>query len=127
MLIGSLRLLAETCSSKLWYHQCDITNADATRLVFSNAVSRARFPLRGLVACAGICTVGPSATFPISEWKRIVDVNLLGVFVSAQAAANIISQQDLDLEASMVFIASMSGYVVNKVIFYATSPKVIHT
>ncbi|KAL4864771.1 hypothetical protein BDV12DRAFT_188662 [Aspergillus spectabilis] len=107
-----LQQLAQACGSKLPYNQCDITDPGATRAIFQNAVSQARFPLRGLVACAGLCTIGPSINFSLSDWKRIVDVNLQGVFVCAQAAANIISQQELP--ASFVFIASMSGYVVNR-------------
>ncbi|KAL4879195.1 oxidoreductase [Aspergillus karnatakaensis] len=108
----TLQQLAKLSAANLWYYQCDITDADSTRTTFQKAISQARYPLRGLVACAGICTIGPSSDFLISEWKRIVDVNLLGVFVSAQAAANIIAEQDQP--ASIVFIASMSGYVVNK-------------
>ncbi|KAL5333606.1 hypothetical protein BJX70DRAFT_54799 [Aspergillus crustosus] len=126
---GTLASLAKATSTKLWYHKCDITDAEATHKVFSDAASQCRFPVRGLIACAGICTTGPSADFSISEFKRIVDVNLLGVFVSAQAAAKIISKQGMGGSASIVFIASMSGYVVNKGIAcaaYNSSKAAVH-
>ncbi len=73
----------------------------------------ARHPLRGLVNCAGIGWVGPSISFPIDEARQILDVNLIGSMICAQAAATLVRQKDFS--ASFVFIASMSGYIVNKV------------
>ncbi|KAL4930339.1 oxidoreductase [Aspergillus undulatus] len=125
----NLQKLAVSCSSKLWYYQCDITDPDHTNAVFQSAASQARYPLRGLVACAGICTLGPSVDFSIPEMKRIIDVNLVGTMVCAQAAARIIAKQHSDRPASMVFIASMSGYVVNRGLYstaYNSSKAGVH-
>lgn len=108
-----LQILAKACSAKLWYYKCDITNVDTTRSLFREAVTAARFPLRGLVTCAGISSIGRSIDFSIEEMRRIIDVNLTGTFICAQSAAREIFEQGFP--ASIVFIASMSGHVVNKV------------
>ncbi|KAG9782498.1 integral membrane protein, partial [Aureobasidium melanogenum] len=50
----------------------------------------------------------------MDEARKIIEVNLLGTMICAQAAARLIQQQNHNLPASFVFIASMSGYVVNK-------------
>lgn len=63
--------------------------------------------------CAGIGFIGDSIGFDLDTARRTVDVNLLGSLITAQAAARIVKKQGSS--ASFVFIASMSGYVVNKV------------
>ncbi|KAL2418909.1 Short chain dehydrogenases/reductase notP' [Exophiala dermatitidis] len=98
----------------LTYHKCDISDPHSTKAAFNEAVSQARYPLRGLVNCAGIGTVNPSISFDMDEARKIIEVNLLGTMICAQAAARLIQQQNHNLPASFVFIASMSGYVVNK-------------
>ncbi|KAL4799601.1 hypothetical protein BDV19DRAFT_261601 [Aspergillus venezuelensis] len=121
--------LASSCGAKVWYYACDISDPEHTQSVFDTAASAARYPLRGLVACAGISPLGPSIDFSIPEAKRVIDVNTIGTLVCAQAAARIIQKQPADLSASMVFIASMSGYVVNKGLCstaYSTSKAAVH-
>lgn len=113
VILDDLRSIAEQAGSNLTYHGCDITDADVTSSVFEKAVADSRFPLRGVVHCAGIGWIGPSIDFPIGEARKIIDVNLVGTLVCAQVAAKIIQKHDVS--ASLVFIASMSGYVVNKV------------
>ncbi|KAJ5817056.1 hypothetical protein N7447_009289, partial [Penicillium robsamsonii] len=70
------------------------------------------FALRSLVACAGISSIGQYVHFSIDEMRRIMDVDLTGTFICAQLAAREIFEQGYP--ASMVFITSMSGHVVNK-------------
>jgi NAD(P)-dependent dehydrogenase (short-subunit alcohol dehydrogenase family) len=103
----------EKNGTTLDYRKCDVSDLESTYAVFESAVSSARHPLRGLVNCAGIGWVGPSISFPVDEAKRIIDVNLIGTLICAQAAARLV--QKYNFSASFVFIASMSGYIVNKV------------
>jgi NAD(P)-dependent dehydrogenase (short-subunit alcohol dehydrogenase family) len=42
-------------------------------------------PVFGLVACAGIGGASPSLETPLEDWARIMDVNVLGAFVSCRA------------------------------------------
>ncbi|OAP55771.1 hypothetical protein AYL99_09923 [Fonsecaea erecta] len=107
-----LERAAESNGTMVAYYQCDISNLESTYAVFEDAVSAARYPLRGLVNCAAIGWVGPSINFPVEDAKRIIEVNLVGTLICAQAAAQLVRQHGFS--ASFVFIASMSGYVVNK-------------
>ena len=107
-----LKTVAQQTGSTLTYHGCDISNLKSTFETFETAISNSRFPLRGLVNCAGIGWIGASVDFPIDDARKIIDVNLVGTLVVAQAAAKLVQKHDIS--ASFVFIASMSGYVVNK-------------
>ncbi|OQV10430.1 hypothetical protein CLAIMM_14430 isoform 1 [Cladophialophora immunda] len=103
---------AEKSGTVVAYYQCDISNLESTYAVFEGAVAAARYPLRGLVNCAAIGWVGPSISFPVEDAKRIIEVNLVGTLICAQAAAQLVKKHNFS--ASFVLIASMSGYVVNK-------------
>ncbi|KIW77209.1 hypothetical protein Z517_09655 [Fonsecaea pedrosoi CBS 271.37] len=107
-----LQSTAEKSGTIASYYQCDISDLESTYAVFEHAVSSARYPLRGLVNCAAIGWVGPSISFPVDDAKRIIEVNLVGTLICAQAAARLVKKHGF--AASFVFIASMSGYVVNK-------------
>lgn len=116
-LTGGTAHLHETAkanNSRVWYYPCDVTNAETTGATFRKAVSESRYPLRGLVTCAGISISGPAASYSMEDARRIIDVNLNGTFICAQAVAQIVQKESWPV--SMVFIASMSGHVVNKVI-----------
>ena len=72
-----------------------------------------RHPVRGLVACAGLSCNGPATEFPVSSFRRMLDINVAGTFLIAQATAREMSKANLT--GSIVLVASMSGYVSNKV------------
>lgn len=110
---GRLKNLAESNGAQILYYSCDITDEATVGLLFEEAAEQARFPVRGLVTCAGITRVGPSIKFPLAEARRVIDINLVGTLAAAQAAARIVEKQALP--ASFVFIASMSGHIINKV------------
>ncbi|GAD91714.1 predicted protein [Paecilomyces variotii No. 5] len=113
-----LQVLAKTKGCTLTYFECDISDQETTFDVFRHAISQSRLPFRGLVHCAGIGWTGESLNFPINEARKIIDVNLVGTLIAAQVAARLIKEQQEtmaeSLTASFVFIASMSGYIVNK-------------
>ena len=75
-------------------------------------MSVARYPLRGLVACAGISGGGLSIDYPIDKARQILEVNLLGTFACCQAAGQ--AFQKHGLPSSVVLVASMSGHGSNK-------------
>ncbi|KAL9473268.1 hypothetical protein ACSS6W_007648 [Trichoderma asperelloides] len=114
-----LQTLAKSLSRTLTYHACDITSPSQTTAVFEKAASQVPFPLRGLVNCAGVGTVGGSVDYPERETKWTLDVNLAGSLYVAQAAAKVVRKQFVEGKnggegASFVFVASMSGYITNK-------------
>ncbi|GME41187.1 short chain dehydrogenase reductase family [Neofusicoccum parvum] len=103
---------AKESDTKTWYHSCDVGDEEDVRRVFKTALSLTRFPLRGLVTCAGISGKGPAAEWPIDSLKRIMDINFTGTFMCAQEAAR--EFQRKNVPGSMVLIASMSAHGSNK-------------
>lgn len=65
--------------------------------------------------------MGGSVDYPEDETKWTLDVNLAGSLYVAQAAAKVVRKQVVEGRsvegqgASFVFVASMSGYISNKV------------
>ncbi|KAF3074421.1 D-arabinitol 2-dehydrogenase [ribulose-forming] [Trichoderma lentiforme] len=112
-----LQSLAKSLSRNLTYHACDISSQSLTTSIFEEAAAQARYPVRGLINCAGIGTVGDSIVYPEDQTRRTLDVNLAGSLYVAQAAAKVVTKQyheGKSLGASFVFVASMSGYITNK-------------
>lgn len=64
-----------------------------------------------LVCFVGIVGCEESLTMPISNWKKIMDVNTTGSFICAQAAAR--RMVDQGTGGSITFISSVSGHRVN--------------
>lgn len=100
--------------TKAWYYSLDLTQTDAVPAVFETAVKEARHPLRGLVACAGISDCCDATSYPIDVFRKILDVNITGTFLAATAAAK--EMHRANVPGSIVLIASMSGFVSNKVL-----------
>lgn len=69
--------------------------------------------MQGLVTCAGLSLDGPSSEFPASAFRKVLDINVTGTFLVAQATAR--AMISANTPGSMVFVASMSGYGANKV------------
>ncbi|KAI8410968.1 hypothetical protein FOFC_07562 [Fusarium oxysporum] len=82
--------------------ECDVL--ENSEFTFEQAVSQCRYPLRGLVHCAGIGWVGDTIDFKIEEARQIIDVNLMGTWICAQAAVQLIQKHNLP--ASFVFIGT---------------------
>lgn len=70
-------------------------------------------PIRGLYSCAGVSDTDPAVTFSTARFKRLMDINVTGTFTVAQAVANEVMRSGQP-SASMLFVASMSGYVSNR-------------
>jgi len=59
---------------------------------------------------AGICINVPATEMTLEQWKQVIDVNLTGVFLTAQAAGKVMIKQG---SGSIINTASMSGHIVN--------------
>lgn len=59
-----------------------------------------------LVANAGILIAKDVTEFPVSAWRKVIDVNLVGYFVCAQAAARVMIEQK---SGAIVQVNSKSG------------------
>ncbi len=68
-------------------------------------------PLTLAVNSAGIANAAPAEDMPFEQWKRMLDVNLTGVFLSCQAQGRAMLAHG---RGAIVNIASMSGSIVNR-------------
>ncbi|GAB6275551.1 MAG: SDR family oxidoreductase [Rectinema sp.] len=59
---------------------------------------------------AGICINENADTMSFESWKKVIDVNLTGVFLTAQAAGRVMIKKR---KGSIINTASMSGHIVN--------------
>jgi len=64
-----------------------------------------------LVNCHGIGQWSPSEEMKEEDWRRMLDVNLTGVFLMCQAVGRVMINQRY---GKIINIASMSGSIVNK-------------
>jgi NAD(P)-dependent dehydrogenase (short-subunit alcohol dehydrogenase family) len=88
----------------------DVTNADN----LADAVDRVEStlgPLSLAVNSAGIANAAPAEEMPLTQWQRVIDINVTGVFLSCQAESRRMLSHG---RGSIVNIASMSGSIVNR-------------
>src|SRR5215217_5468108 len=81
---AAARGIAEETGKQVIGHPVDVSDAASCTAMVDQAV-RAFGKLDILIANAGILRAGDILEFEPETWKRVVDVNLCGYFVSAQA------------------------------------------
>lgn len=89
--------------------QCDVTQQDQVEAMVTKVVDE----YGKLDACfnnAGICVNTPAEEMTLEQWKRVIDINLTGVFLCATAAGRVMLKQGF---GSIINTASMSGHIVN--------------
>lgn len=59
---------------------------------------------------AGICINVPAEEMSFEQWKKVIDINLTGVFLTATAAGRVMLKQG---KGSIINTASMSAHIVN--------------
>lgn len=59
---------------------------------------------------AGICMNIPAEEMTYDQWRKVIDINLTGVFLTAQAAGKVMLKQG---SGSIINTASMSAHIVN--------------
>lgn len=95
------------------YHQVDVTSEHAVANVFESFKPNLKAPIRGLVDCVGISDTGQAIDYPARDFLRILNINIMGTYVVARAVVREMQSQNAD--GAMVLVASMSGWVANKV------------
>jgi len=108
--------LQKTSGTKATYQRCDITKEEDVQAALTEAVSEAnkrQKPVRGLIHCAGIQQMIDAIDYPIEGFRRILDVNVTGSFLTAKHTARIM--RDAKTGGSIVLVASMSGQIANRV------------
>ncbi|KAL4890297.1 hypothetical protein BDV59DRAFT_184711 [Aspergillus ambiguus] len=107
-----LKKIAAEYDGVVSHHQCDVTDEESLQKAMASVVAKIRYPIRGLVACAGVSDKGPSVEFPVERFRELMDINVAGTFLAAQAVAR--EMRKSNVSGSMVLVASMSGTVVNQ-------------
>jgi gluconate 5-dehydrogenase len=107
---------------------CDVTDADSVEAMVTRTVDElGRVDI--LVNNAGTAWGGAPEDIPLDGWQKVVDVNLTGVFVCAQAAGRRMIERGEG--GRIVNIASVAGLhgapaeVVNALPYHATKGAVI--
>jgi NAD(P)-dependent dehydrogenase (short-subunit alcohol dehydrogenase family) len=88
----------------------DVTDA-ASVAAAVDAVEAGLGPLRLAVNSAGIANAAPAEEMPVAQFRKMLEVNVTGVFLSAQAEGRALLRNG---GGAMVNIASMSGTIVNR-------------
>ncbi|MBB5216929.1 SDR family NAD(P)-dependent oxidoreductase [Parapusillimonas granuli] len=86
------------------YFHADVCDPQQVRKLFAEAEKLG--PLQLLVHSAAVTAPArPIASIPLEEWRRLIDINLTGSFVVAQAAITPL----LKTKGSMVLLTSRAG------------------
>lgn len=89
--------------------KADVTSPEDVQKMMDTIVGR--FGRLDIAFCnAGICINVPAEEMTFEQWKKVMDVNLTGVFLTAQAAGKVMIKQG---GGSIINTASMSGHIVN--------------
>ncbi len=83
---------------------CDVTDAASVGAVFDAATSEA--PLTDVVHAAGIVALGSVADQSAEDFRRVIDVNLVGTFLVAKEAARRVTD-----DGAITLISSQAGLV----------------
>jgi NAD(P)-dependent dehydrogenase (short-subunit alcohol dehydrogenase family) len=88
----------------------DVSDAAAIEAAVKGA-ERELGPLTLAANCAGIANARPAEEMPLNQWRKMIDVNLTGIFLSCQVEGRAMLARG---RGAIVNIASMSGTIVNR-------------
>lgn len=85
---------------------CDISASESVTAALNATVAAHGVPDR-LVACAGVGASGLLLEHSVDDWRRVLDVNLTGTWLTLRAVAK--AMIDAGTTGSMVAVSSISG------------------
>lgn len=83
----------------------DVTDESAWESVLSRSVGRGRLDV--LVGCAGIADARPTAETSLAQWRRVLAINLDGVFLGTKHALRVMGEDGRG--GSLIHVASATG------------------
>ena len=106
-LLAATGELAQTCSSsgQAAHFKADVTNEESVAALIAEA-ERAWGGLDVFVANAAILQSGPIIEFDVAKWRKVIDVNLIGVMICMKHALALMARQR---NGSFIEINSKSG------------------
>ena len=91
---------------------CDISDPDPDAVAAAMRITIAEHGVPNrVVACAGIGASGSLLGQSIGDWRRVLDVNLTGTWLTLQASAR--AMVDAGVAGSIVAVSSISGTVAD--------------
>ena len=106
----SAKELSLATGRKILAYQCDVTDPVSVKTMIEN-YEKDFFTIDFAVNNAGIFTGDPALDISPEAFKSVIDVNLNGVFFTAQAAARLMVKQKKG--GSIISTASMSAHIIN--------------
>jgi glucose 1-dehydrogenase len=94
-------------------YTCDMSDADAIKATFAQIGSDLGAPTV-LVNCAGIAISGPFLETSVEDFRKVIDLNLIGTFVATQAAGKMMVEAGI--EGSIVNMSSVATLLANPAI-----------
>ncbi|QKW53758.1 SDR family NAD(P)-dependent oxidoreductase [Streptomyces buecherae] len=91
-----------------WSAASDVTDERSLADAF-DAAGTALGPVDGVTASAGIEINEPLSRMPLDTWRRVLDVNLTGTFLTVRTAARIL--RDAGRPGSLVCVSSPAAFV----------------
>jgi NAD(P)-dependent dehydrogenase (short-subunit alcohol dehydrogenase family) len=85
---------------------CDVSDPESVSAALRQTVATSGVPDR-LVACAGIGASGLLVEQDPADWRRVIDVNLTGTWLTLRAVARVMIEQGSG--GSIVAVSSISG------------------
>ncbi|MDL2249768.1 SDR family oxidoreductase [Lachnospiraceae bacterium OttesenSCG-928-J05] len=101
--------IAEKNGVKTIAIKCDVTDPDDVKAMVAKVVETFG-KLDVAFNNAGICINEPADEMSYEAWMKVININLNGVFLTAQAAGQVMLKQGY---GSIINTASMSGHIVN--------------
>ena len=101
--------IARNTGKKCIALNCDVTSQQQVDAMIADVV--AAFGKIDIAFCnAGICINIPAEEMTLEQWSKVIQINLTGVFLTAQAAGKQMLKQG---HGSIINTASMSAHIVN--------------
>lgn len=101
--------IAGSCGVRAIAIKTDVTDPDQVEAMVEEIV-RTYGKLDVAFCNAGICINEPADEMSLKSWKKVIDINLTGVFLTNQAAAKAMMKTG---GGSIINTASMSAHIVN--------------
>ncbi|WP_419911417.1 SDR family NAD(P)-dependent oxidoreductase [Hoeflea sp.] len=88
---------------------CDVTDPDSVASLFSS-VSGEHGGVDIVVANAGVAEATPFSKLDLDSWRRTVDVNLIGVYLTIHAGVAAMENKDWGRIVTIASVAGLRGY-----------------
>lgn len=88
----------------------DVTSPESVKALIA-AIDKEFGRLDVAFCNAGICINAPASKMTYEQWSKVININLTGVFLTAQAGGNYMIEKGI--KGSIINTASMSAHIVN--------------